>query len=96
MTKVSAFALLAIGLLAAPTSAAFAAQQTVTLVVENMYCEACPYMVKKTLERVAGVAKASVSFKDRTAAVIYDDTKTDVKALTDATARAGFPSAPKS
>jgi mercuric ion binding protein len=95
MIKVLASAFLAIGLLAA-SSAAFAAQQTVTLAVENMYCEACPYMVKKTLERVAGVAKVTVSFKDKTAVVIYDDEKTDVKALTNATAGAGYPSAPKS
>ena len=73
-----------------------AAQQTVTLVVQNMYCGACPYMVKKTLERVVGVAKVTVSFKDKTAVVIYDEAKTDVKSLTDATASAGFPSAPKS
>jgi mercuric ion binding protein len=95
MVKLLASAFLAIGLLASST-AAFAAQQTVTLAVQNMYCEACPYMVKKTLERVAGVAKVTVSFKDKTAVVIYDDAKTGVKALTDATAGAGYPSAPKS
>lgn len=95
MPKLLASTFFAIGLLAV-SSAAFAAQQTVTLVVENMYCEASPYMVKKTLERVAGVAKVTVSFKDKTAVVIYDDEKTDVKALTDATAGAGYPSAPKS
>jgi len=61
-----------------------------------MYCEACPFIVKKTLERVTGVAKATVSFKERTAMVVYDDTKTNVKALTDAATNAGFPSTPKS
>lgn len=95
MTRLLASAFLAIGFLTA-SSAAFAVQQIVTLAVENMYCEACPYMVKKTLERVAGVAKVTVSFKDKTAVVIYDDAKTNVKALTDAAAGAGFPSAPKS
>lgn len=94
MSKLIASASLAIGLLAL-SSAAFAAQQTVTLAVQNMYCEACPYIVKKTLEHVAGVAKATVSFKDKTAVVVYDDAKTNVKALTDATAGAGYPSAPK-
>jgi mercuric ion binding protein len=77
------------------SQAASAAQRTVTLTVSNMYCEACPYMVKKTLERVSGVSKVSVSFKDKTAVVTYDDTRTDVKALTAATANAGYPSAPK-
>jgi mercuric ion binding protein len=73
-----------------------AEQRTVTLAVDNMYCEACPFIVKKTLERVTGVAKATVSFKERTAMVVYDDTKTNVKALTDAATNAGFPSTPKS
>jgi periplasmic mercuric ion binding protein len=95
MTKLLTSAALAISLLAS-SKAALAVQQTVTLAVENMYCEACPYMVKKTLERVSGVAGVTVSFKDRTAIVIFDDAKTNVKALTDATKSAGFPSSPKS
>jgi periplasmic mercuric ion binding protein len=52
--------------------------------------------VKKSLEAVPGVTKATVSFKDKTAIVTYDDGRTDVKSLTDATTNAGFPSAPKS
>ena len=43
-----------------------------------------------------GVAKAAVSFKDKTATVTYDDGRVDVKGLTDATTNAGYPSAPKS
>ena len=42
-----------------------------------------------------GVGKAVVSYEDQTAIVTYDDTKTDVKALTTATTNAGYPSAPK-
>ena len=71
---------------------ASAAQRTVTLTVNNMYCEACPYMVKKTLEHVSGVSKASVSFKDKTAVVVFDDTKASVEDLTTATTKAGYPS----
>jgi mercuric ion binding protein len=71
---------------------AFAAQRTVTLTVNNMYCEACPYMVKKTLEGVSGVSKVTVSFKDATAVVVFDDAKASVQDLTSATAKAGFPS----
>lgn len=76
----------------ASSGIAFAAQRTVTLTVRNMYCDACPYMVKKTLERVPGVSKASVSFKDKTAVVVFDDTIASVEDLTSATAKAGFPS----
>ena len=42
-----------------------------------------------------GVAKVAVSFKDKTAVVTYDDSKTDVKGLTSATTNAGYPLRPK-
>ncbi|MBI2712905.1 MAG: mercury resistance system periplasmic binding protein MerP [Rhizobiales bacterium] len=83
-----------LGLLA--SSAAFAGERTVTLAVQNMYCDACPLTVKKSLSAVPGVLKAVVSYKDKTAVVTYDDSKADVKALTAATTNAGYPSAPKS
>jgi mercuric ion binding protein len=76
-------------------STAFAAERTVTLAVQNMYCADCPFIVKKSLEGVPGVAKVAVSFKDKTAIVTYDDARTDVKALSAATTNAGYPSAPK-
>jgi mercuric transport protein len=76
------------------SSTAFAAE-TVTLAVQNMYCAVCPHTVKASLEAVRGVAKVAVSYQDKTAIVTYDDSKTDVKTLTDATTSAGYPSAPK-
>ena len=76
--------------------AASAAERTVTLTVDNMYCEACPYMVKKAIEHVSGVSKVTVSFKDKTAIVIFDDAKAGVNDLTSAATKAGFPSALKS
>ena len=72
--------------------AASAAQRTVTLTVSNMYCEACPYVVKKSLEGVSGVSKVSVSFKDKTAVVVFDDANTSVEDMTSATDKDGFPS----
>jgi mercuric ion binding protein len=53
-------------------------------------------MVKKTLEGVSGVSKVTVSFKDKTAVVVFDDAKASLQDLTSATAKAGFPSEPKS
>jgi mercuric ion binding protein len=76
-------------------SGAFAAERTITLAVRNMYCADCPFIVKKSLEGVPGVAKVVVSFKDKTATVTYDDRRTDTKALATATTNAGYPSAPK-
>jgi mercuric ion binding protein len=69
------------------SSAAFAGEKTVTLSVQNMYCAACPHTVKASLEAVPGVAKVAVSYQDKTAIVTFDDSKTDVKTLTDATGR---------
>ena len=93
MTRLTAIAF-GLGMLA--TSSALAAERTVTLTVQNMFCADCPFIVKKSLEAVPGVAKATVSYKDKTAIVTYDDGRADVKSLTDATTKAGYPSAPKS
>ena len=94
MNKFLAHATFAMSIVA--SSAAFAADKTVTLAVNNMDCAACPSIVKGSLEAVPGVAKVAVSFKDKTATVIYDDAKADVNQLTSATTKAGYPSAPKS
>jgi periplasmic mercuric ion binding protein len=94
MTRSLTALVLGFGLLASPT--AFAGEKTVTLEVRNMYCAACPHTVKASLEAVPGVAKAVVSYKDKSAIVTYDDAKTNVNALTTATTNAGYPSAPKS
>jgi mercuric ion binding protein len=83
------------------SGAASAGEQTVTLAVENMYCDACPYIVKQSLTRVPGVTNVAVSFEQKTATVTYDDQKTTLTyddqkttldALTSATTQAGYPS----
>jgi mercuric ion binding protein len=78
------------------SSPALAAERTITLAVQNMSCAGCPFIVKKSLEAVSGVARATVSFKDKTAIVTYDDGMVDVRSLTEATTNAGYPSAPRS
>ena len=94
MRKLVAHAALAFSILA--SSAAVAAERTITLAVNNMDCAACPSIVKGSLEAVPGVAKVAVSYKGKTATVVYDDAKADVDQLTSATTKAGYPSAPKS
>jgi mercuric ion binding protein len=89
------FTSLAFGLVVLTSTPAFAAEKTVTLAVQNMFCAACPHTVKASLEAVPGVAKVTVSYKSKSAVVTYDDSKADVKALTTATTNAGYPSAPK-
>ena len=73
----------------------WAATQTVTLSVPGMYCASCPITVKLALSKVEGVSKVGVSFERREAVVAFDDTKTNVPALTKATENAGFPSSVK-
>jgi periplasmic mercuric ion binding protein len=94
MSKLFGCTAIAIGVLAAST--VFAAETTITLAVQNMDCANCPFIVKKSLESVSGIAKVTVSYKDKTAVVIYDDSTADVTTLTAATTNAGYPSAPKS
>jgi periplasmic mercuric ion binding protein len=94
MNKLFAHAAFAVAIIASP--AAMAADRTITLAVNNMYCASCPSIVKGSLEAVPGVAKVAVSFKDKTATIIYYDAKAGVNQLTSATTKAGYPSAPKS
>ena len=63
--------------------------------VQNMYCAACPHTVKASLQAVPGVKTVTVSYKDKTAIVTYDDSTADVNALTAATTNAGYPSTPQ-
>lgn len=84
-------ALLILALLAGQ---AFAASQTVTLSVPTMSCASCPVTIKAALSKVAGVATVKSDLAKRQTTVVYDDAKTDLAALSKATADAGFPSTP--
>ena len=86
--------ILGMGTVLLAASVAMAAERTVTLAVDNMYCSACPYTVKQSLAKVTGVDEAVVSYEKKTATVTYDDQKTTVAALTAATTQAGYPSHP--
>ncbi len=77
---------------ALPLMAMAATPKTVTLDVKNMTCEVCPIMVRKSLEKVAGVSAVKVDFAKKTAIVTYDPGKTNPEALIRATTNAGYPS----
>jgi mercuric ion binding protein len=87
--------LAAILALAAISIPIWAATQTVTLSVPGMTCAACPITVKKALSRVDGVSKTNLTFEKREAVVTFDDGKTSVLKLTQATENAGYPSSVK-
>jgi len=74
---------------------AWAATRTVTLSVPGMTCAACPITVKKALSKVDGVKRAEASYAKREAVVTFDDAKTSVRKLTEATEEAGYPSSVK-
>jgi mercuric ion binding protein len=71
---------------------AAAADRTVLLTIPTMDCATCPVTIRMALLRVAGVSKAKVSYDRREARVIFDDSKTNVAALTQATKDVGYPS----
>ena len=87
-TSLSAFALIG-SMIVAPT--AWAGQHSVTFAVDNMTCASCPYIVKKSMAAVPGVAKVVVSFEAKTATVTFDDTKTSPNAIAAASMNAGYP-----
>ena len=72
-----------------------AEQKTVVLSVPTMNCDACPITVRKALEKVSGVEKVKATYEPKEAVVTYDDAKTTVEKLTEATKRAGYPSSVK-
>ena len=94
MEKAMARILAAMSVAATVLTGAFAsaAERTVTLAVDNMYCDACPYIVKQSLAGVPGVETVVVSYEQKSATVTYDDQRTTPGALTSATTQAGYPS----
>ena len=86
------FASLALATAMAPASAA---TKTVTLSVPGMTCAACPITVKKALSKVEGVSGVQVTYEQREAVVTFDDTKTSVQALAEASGNAGYPASLK-
>ena len=89
-SEIAKFGLL-LGALAFP-GAALSNPKTVTLGVAGMNCAACPITIKKALQKVEGVEKVAVTFEPKEAVVTFDDAKTTVGKLTEATAKAGYPS----
>jgi periplasmic mercuric ion binding protein len=86
------FAAAVVSLLTTLSTSAWAVSKTVTLSVPGMTCAACPITIKKALTEVDGVTEAEVSFDKKETVVTFDDTKTDVSTLIEATTDAGYPS----
>ena len=81
-----------LALSAALSPPAWAATQTVTLSVSGMTCATCPITVKKALNKIEGVENIEVNVEKKEALVTFDDAKTTVEVLLEATKKAGYPS----
>ena len=77
--------------LAALYTPSWATIKTVTLAVPDMSCSTCPITVRKALLKVPGVSKAVVSLDRHDARVTFNDAKTSVEALLEATKDVGYP-----
>ncbi len=81
-----------LALSAALSAPAWATTQTVTLSVTGMTCAACPITIKKALNKIEGVENIEINLEKKEAVVTFDDAKTTVEALVEATTNAGYPS----
>ena len=94
MRQILAAAILTLAVIS--SGRAIAAEQSVTLRVENMFCASCPYIVQQTLVGVPGVTRVEISYHQAAAVVMavvdYEDSEADVTAPTAATSSVGFPS----
>lgn len=71
-----------------------AEEQIVTMNIEKMHCAMCPITVRKAMERVDGVQKVEVDYDSKTAVVTFDDTRTTVTEVAQASTNVGYPATP--
>jgi mercuric ion binding protein len=73
------------------TNPALAADQTIILAVDGMYCDVCPLTVRTAIQRVAGVKSVKVDYKNKSATVVFDASKTAADAVAAASTNVGYP-----
>lgn len=76
---------------ATESKAAVANQATATFSIEKMTCKMCDITIRKAMEKVDGVVKAKVDYATKTANVVYNPSKTNVKTIALASTNAGYP-----
>ena len=64
---------------------------TQTFAIEKMTCALCPITVKKVMQRVNGVKLVDVNFDLKTAAVVFDSSKTTAEEIAAASTNVGYP-----
>lgn len=69
--------------------------KTVTLSVDKMTCNMCPYTVKKAIKKLQGISEVTAKYEGEGngwVKVSYDPDKVAVEEMTFATEMAGYPS----
>ncbi len=66
--------------------------KTAMLEVPGITCPICPITVRKALEKIQGVHKATARFNAKTVTVIFDSNITSIETLIQATKNAGYDS----
>jgi len=66
------------------------AQKTAKFTIENMTCKVCDITVRKAMEKVDGVIKATVDYDTKTATVIYDPSKATLEDIAEASTNVGY------
>lgn len=59
-----------------------------------MTCATCPLTVRIAMKRVDGVIDATVDFDGKIATLTFDDARTTVAEIAEASTNAGFPATP--
>lgn len=59
--------------------------------IEKMTCKMCHITVRKAMERVEGVVKATVDYDKKTATVVFDAKKASITAIASASTNIGYP-----
>ena len=83
--------ILAVVFAAAMTSDIYAGNnEKVTVSVPTIQCGTCKKNITTALKNIDGVSKVQVDMKNKTAAVTFDDSKTNLEAIENAITSAGY------
>jgi len=63
--------------------------------IEKMTCKMCHITVRKAMEKVEGVVKATVNYDTKTATVLFDAKKASIEAIALASTNIGYPATVK-
>ncbi len=63
--------------------------------IEKMTCKMCHITVRKAMEKVEGVVKATVNYDTKTATVLFDPNKANIEAIALASTNIGYPATVK-